>query len=238
MKKNILIIGASGNVGYEVSKIFYDKKFNLGLHYASNSKNLKKLSYNDSKIVYLKSKLNSENDCKKLVKNFVKKFKTIDIVIFCGTKIIWKKWNKLNFNDFIDAFKINCIQSFFIAKESLKKMKSGSKLIFLSSIAAKYFGSEKTFHYAIAKSALETMALGLGKKFLYKKINVNIIRPGFIEGKLQKKGRSIKEIKERIAQIPFKRAVKTEEVANLINYLCDDQAKNITGEIFTVGAGD
>ena len=42
MKKNVLILGGSSDIGSELAKIFLDKNnYNVDLHYHSNSKILK-----------------------------------------------------------------------------------------------------------------------------------------------------------------------------------------------------
>jgi 3-oxoacyl-[acyl-carrier protein] reductase len=113
----------------------------------------------------------------------------------------------------------------------------GGKIINISSISVKYGGSAQTLHYGAAKSALETVTLGLSKAGAKHNILVNTVRGGFIDTPMhQKLGRT--NIEKRIEMIPLKKAGKPRDVAGMVLFLASEAGDFITGETFTVAGGD
>lgn len=142
--------------------------------------------------------------------------------------------------DWQDAFFEHCIAPLAVAKALLPAMqeRGSGRIVFLSSIAAKYGGSPLTLHYAAAKSALETAMHGLSRNLVGHGIRVNGVRAGFVDTPQQHAGRTQAEIEARIARIPVGRAGTPEEIASAFAYLLSAHADFITGEIITVAGGD
>jgi 3-oxoacyl-[acyl-carrier protein] reductase len=142
-----------------------------------------------------------------------------------------ESWNK--------TFLLNAQAPFFLAQSAFKHMKDqgGGKIINISSISAKYGGSGQTLHYGAAKSALETVTLGLAKAGATHNILVNTVRGGFIDTSMHKKlGRN--NIEKRIEMIPLRRAGGPEDMARMVLFLASEAGDFITGETFTVAGGD
>ena len=100
-----------------------------------------------------------------------------------------------------------------------------------------YKRQSQTLHYGAAKSALETITLGLSKAGAKHNILVNTVRGGYIDTPMHEKmGR--KNLKERIDMIPLKRAGKPEDIARIVLFLASEAGDFITGETFTVAGGD
>ena len=72
MKKNILILGASSDIGISLVKILLKNKFKITAHCNRNSKVLSKIGKLDQNILIIKKDLSKLND--KNIKNFCKKF--------------------------------------------------------------------------------------------------------------------------------------------------------------------
>ncbi len=117
-------------------------------------------------------------------------------------------------------------------------MTRNGRVVYLSSIAAKYGGSTKTMHYAAAKSALETAMRGLARELAAKGILVNGVRAGFVDTPQQQLGRSSEERSARIARIPLGRAGTPDEIASGFSYLFSSGAGFTTGDVITVAGGD
>ena len=95
----------------------------------------------------------------------------------------------------------------------------------------------QTVHYGAAKSALETVTLGLAKAGAGHNVLVNTVRGGFIDTPMhQKLGGG--NLEKRIEMIPLKRAGKPQGVAGMVLFLASEAGDFITGETFTVAGGD
>ena len=88
---------------------------------------------------------------------------------------------------------------------SIKLMRPKSKIMVISSISAKYFGSDKSLDYSSSKNALEGIVMSLNKICLKKKISINIIRPGFIDNNLQKEADQEGKLVNELMPYPSKK---------------------------------
>jgi 3-oxoacyl-[acyl-carrier protein] reductase len=115
------------------------------------------------------------------------------------------------------------------------------KIIFTSSTSA--LGNRGQVNYAVAKAGLigmtRTLALELGPF----NINVNAVAPGFVDTdmtretayRLKKDPEQWKA--ERAAQIPLRRVGTPRDIANVVAFLCSDEASFVNGQvIFVSGA--
>ena len=235
--KPILIVCASSSVGQKVASRLINLGHPVGLHYVNNKKSLASFT-KIKRIKLFKSNLGNLNICKKLIKNFVKEFRKPYGLIYCGGQVPWKNWKNINQKDWQETLNQHCIQPFYLIREISKHIKKKGRIVMLSSISAKYGGSEKTVHYASAKGAMEVMIKGLSRELAPKEILVNGVRSGFLLNKLQKKIRSKKQIKKRVKKIPIRRPGKPDEVAFIISKFFDKDASFITGEIVSASGGD
>jgi NAD(P)-dependent dehydrogenase (short-subunit alcohol dehydrogenase family) len=134
---------------------------------------------------------------------------------------------------------LNAQAPFFLAQGAFRFMKNngGGKIINISSISAKYGGSDRTLHYGASKAALEAINRGLAKAGAPHNILVNAIRAGFIDTPMHKKlGRT--NLEKRIHAIPLKKPGKAEDIARMALFLASEGGDFITGETFTVAGGD
>jgi NADP-dependent 3-hydroxy acid dehydrogenase YdfG len=79
-KMNVLILGASSDIGLEVTKIFLDKGFEVTAHCYKNKKIFKKFN-NYKKINYINFNLKNSQLFEKYLNKNINKIKTFDIFI-------------------------------------------------------------------------------------------------------------------------------------------------------------
>jgi len=115
------------------------------------------------------------------------------------------------------------------------------RIVNLSSTSA--VGNRGQVNYSAAKAGLQgytkTLALELGKFG----ITANAVAPGFIDSEMTRAtairlGRDPEEWKEeRAREIPVRRAGVPRDVANLIAFLCSDEASFISGQVIYIAGG-
>ena len=68
-------------------------------------------------------------------------------------------------------------------------------------------------------------------------VNVNAVAPGFVDTEMTQglKGEQREQIVRRSA---LRRLAEVDDVANAVEFLLGDKAKNITGTVLTVDAGN
>ena len=181
-KKNIVILGATCELGKEISLIYAKNNYNLILI----SRNLKKIQdlantiQNKFPEVHVDIyELNILNLDKQIKVYDELKNKSIDGVISCIGET--HNIDKVNEKKLIDIININftylvCFLSFFL--EDFEKKNNGF-LICISSVAG-LRGRGKNFIYGSAKAALTTFMSGCRNYFNNTNIFIMTVLPGFI----------------------------------------------------------
>ncbi|MBN1161357.1 MAG: SDR family oxidoreductase [Dehalococcoidales bacterium] len=244
--KRVLVTGASSGIGANIAELLGSYGASVGVHYRSNKKGalevIDKITKKGGKAKLFMGDLLQISAAIKLLESFVNTSGGIDVLVNNAGEIYGEvNFLELDEKSWDDTFTLNAKAPFFLAREAFRIMKEqgGGKIINISSVSAKYGGSLKTMHYGAAKSALDSITIGLARAGAEYNILVNSVRGGFINTPLHKKlGRSEKDIKDRIRKIPLKRAGEPEDIARMILFLASKAGDYITGEIFTVAGGD
>lgn len=130
---------------------------------------------------------------------------------------------------------------FFTVQQILPLMKSGSSVIFNTSVATEI--SMPNFSiYSAAKSAVQSFIKTFATELTERRIRVNGISPGHIKTNIfNNTGLNPEQIDESIQNIiptiPFKRQGEPSEIANAVLFLASDEASYIHGAELKVDAG-
>ena len=138
----------------------------------------------------------------------------------------WKKVIDINLNGYF-----NCSKS--IIKQMIKQ-KNG-KIINISSIIGQK-GNAGQSNYAASKAGIIGLTKSLAKEVGSRNINVNAIAPGYIETDMTD-SLNDQSKQDFLNSIPLKRFGKTEEVANLVCFLCSNLSNYITGQVINIDGG-
>jgi 3-hydroxybutyrate dehydrogenase len=148
--------------------------------------------------------------------------------------------------DFRRTMDINVTGTWYVTREAVKRMGSGGKIVFTSSIwgktaAAKFAG------YVASKHATIGLMRSLAVELAPKGINVNAVCPGWVktEGALwtmreeaKALGKTIDEyIGESLAWLPIPGMMEPEALAPMYLFLASELARDITGQAFNVDRG-
>tara|TARA_B100000963_G_scaffold351437_1_gene363016 strand:- start:5836 stop:6564 length:729 start_codon:yes stop_codon:yes gene_type:complete len=136
------------------------------------------------------------------------------------------------------AINVNLISPIILTKYVSRFMLTNGegRIINISSIISKT-GFSGLSVYGATKGGLVSFSKSLARELGKAEITVNNILPGYMKTDMTKdidKNR-LEVIKRRS---PLGRLVSTEEVAEAVNYLLSDDAKNITGIDFVIDAGN
>ncbi len=95
-------------------------------------------------------------------------------------------------------------------------------------------GNRGQVNYSAAKGALNAATKSLALEVASRGITVNAVAPGIIDTPGSARSFDAQAI-ERL--VPMKRAGRPEEVADLVGFLCSDQAAYLTGQIISINGG-
>ena len=133
----------------------------------------------------------------------------------------------------------NCLQSAILI---MKENRSGV-ILNLASIANNV-GLADRFAYSMSKGAVYAMTLSVARDYVNAGIRCNCISPArvhtpFVDGFIKNNypGREEEMFQKLSKSQPIGRMAKPEEIANLILYLCSDEASFITGCDYPIDGG-
>lgn len=123
------------------------------------------------------------------------------------------------------------------------KKSGGGAIVNLASVAS-VLGISDRFAYSATKGAVYTMTFSVAKDYINDNIRCNAVGPGrvhtpFVDGYLRDNypGRE-QEMYDQLAKTqPIGRMGKPEEIAQLITYLCSDEAGFVTGSFYPIDGG-
>jgi 3-oxoacyl-[acyl-carrier protein] reductase len=107
------------------------------------------------------------------------------------------------------------------------------RIVTITSVAA-LIGNRGQVNYAAAKGALHSATKALSLELASRGVTVNAVAPGIIATPVSAANFDAQAIR-RI--VPMQRAGRPEEVADLVGFLCSEQAAYITGQIISINGG-
>jgi 3-oxoacyl-[acyl-carrier protein] reductase len=237
--KKALITGASRGIGKAIALSFAENGAYVGINYKKSDKkaqgilNLIKKKCGDG--VLLKGDVSNPDDVKKFVKKFADKTKNIDILVNNAGVYYRNSFEKIKQKTWDEVVSTNLSGCFYVTKEVIPFMKSGSRIIFVSSQMA-FKGSPHGSDYAATKAGMLGLMRSLALELAAKKILVNAIAPGTIDTDIIKD--YTKDMRQkRINEIPLKRLGEPEDIANACLFLASDMCSYITGETININGG-
>jgi 3-oxoacyl-[acyl-carrier protein] reductase len=237
MKQNIVVSGASKNLGKFIAEQFAKEGHNI----FSISRSTLTKSYKH--IYNIKCNLLKINQVNSSLKKIKKKFKKIDAIILCAgdSKKYYQK-NEQN-KDWERSFENNFYVCTNLIESYLKIFNyHKTKIIIFSSIAGiKVTNAPIT--YSVAKAGLNFYAKYKAKELSEYNINLNVISPGNIIMKNNNWGKKLINNKKRILNyirqnVPLNTFCRPEELFNLCKYLLTENNSAITGSNFIIDGGE
>ncbi len=232
IRKKVLILGGSSDIGLELVKIYLKKKtYNLDLHYNSNLKNIKIFK---NKCNLIKADLSS-----KFYKKILKKFDNdYDIIINLVGYISGRSFEEFNLQTLEKTLRTNSHVPMLVIRKSLKKMikNKWGRIVNSSSIGVKFGGGKNNYEYSLAKHLNEFIPSYI-RNLANKNIFFNTIKIGLTNTKIHKKI-SNKNILKRTNLVPVKKMASAKNIASYIYYISSEENEFITNEIINITGGE
>jgi 3-oxoacyl-[acyl-carrier protein] reductase len=134
--------------------------------------------------------------------------------------------------------RVNTLSPIVLTKYVVRSMMAdgGGRIVNLASIVA-FTGYSGLSVYGATKASIVGFSRSLAREVGRMGVNVNSVAPGFIDTELTHgmKADHRQQIERRSA---LRRLADPEDVANAVEFLLSDKAKNITGTVITVDAGN
>ena len=233
-KKKILITGASRGIGKDIA---LKSKENGYIVLGTSTSEVGAQALEKEGIHGLVLNLNDSKSVKEFSDVLIKDHSDIEILINNAGITRDNIVLRMSDEEWMDVLNVNLNGTFKISKTVLKFMlkKRWGRIINITSTSAST-GNKGQANYAAAKSGVEAFSRSLAKEVGSRGITVNSVAPGYIETDMTEQiNNKVKE--EILKQIPLSRFGKSEEVAQLIEFLITDEASYITGQTIHINGG-
>ena len=177
-----------------------------------------------------------------MVQAAVDRFGTVDILVnnagILGTP--GKPLEELDDAEWDQVMAVNVKGAFNCTKTVLPIMKTqrSGKIVNVSSSAGRSTSTFGGAHYSTSKAAVLGLTRHTAREAAPYNINVNAVAPGSIDTEMVRENASPERIEEESRGIPLGRFGTAQDEANLVAYLCSEEASYIAGATVDINGAD
>ena len=185
----------------------------------------------------LSGDITNKQFCKDIVNSALEKFGKIDILINnAGVQYQQDCLENITDEQFDWTMKVNIYGMFYLTREVLPHLKSGSSIINLSSVTT-FYGDPQLIDYVTTKGAIVGFTRALARNLALKNIRVNAIAPGFFWTPLQPACWVKEKIPSLGSDAAMARGAMPYELAPTFVFLASDDSSYMTGQVIHNNGG-
>lgn len=195
------------------------------------------------KALYIRTDVTKAAEVSRMVENVLNEFGQIDALVndaggWSMYGVPGKKLWEVSEEDWDKLHNLNLKSQFLCCKAVIPHMirQNCGKIVNVSSGTVVSLPTDQSA-YPVAKAGVIALTELLAKSLSPYRINVNCVGPGVIDTRVYKNRKDGTTLEKMVSAIPFGRAGRPEEVANLIVYLCSNLSDYTTGQTIFVSGG-
>ncbi|HEY9385780.1 MAG TPA: SDR family NAD(P)-dependent oxidoreductase [Nitrososphaeraceae archaeon] len=220
----LLITGGTGALGRSITKAFIASNATTTIVtyiIKEEMENLKSET-KSAAVELIRTDITKNEEVKKLISEIIEKHRSIDVLVnVVGGYLGGKSVSELEEQEWDIMMNLNLKSAFLISKHVIPIMMAAKygKMVHVSSrTALKSDGYDSA--YAASKSGLIRLIESISQEVKESNVNVNCIMPSIIDTEANRKAMPNSE---------FSKWIKPEELANVVLFLCSEDAKVING---------
>ena len=195
------------------------------------------------KAIGIKANVTIAAEVEAMVEEIVLRLGSLDILVNNAGIIRDNLIYKMTDEDWDAVAAVHLKGAFLCSRAAQREMvrRGWGRIVNLSSVSA--LGNRGQTNYAAAKAGLQGMAKTLAIELGRYGITVNAVAPGFIDTEMTRSvaarlGRDLEEWQQEMAQqIPVRRLGVPRDIANVIAFLCSEEASFVSGQVIYVAGG-
>lgn len=236
--ENILILGASSDIGLELIKRIDKSGLSVFAHYNSNCSNLENLSKDlKCSLKLIQADLSNANEVDSLIEGIP--CEQIDSVVLLSAPMVEsKRLRQEEWDTFQQQIDVSVKAPFLILKKILPAMAKARRGKVVAMLTSYLINTPPSFlsPYIASKSALLGLMRSLAAEFAAKNIQINCVSPSMIETKY------LANLPERFLEIaseshPLKRIAKVGDVVPTIEFLLSENSNYMSGANIPITGG-
>lgn len=240
-KKVVLVTGASRGIGKAVAERFAREGYAVALHYNTGKveaeATVQKLTSAGYTAMAVQADVRDSAQVQQMVDTVSHALGNIGILINNAGIAQQKLFTDITNEEWHNMFAVHVDGTFYCTRAVLPVMirqKQGC-IVNISSMWGQVGGSCEV-HYSAAKGAIQAMTKALAKEVGPSGVRVNCVAPGVIQTEMNKllDAETLEALRE---DTPLEMLGTAEHVADLVYFLCSEQATFITGQIMGINGG-
>lgn len=185
----------------------------------------------------LRGDISEKEFSKKIVKETLNRFGKIDILVNnAGVQYQQDELGSISDEQFDWTMKVNVYGMFYLTREVLPYLASGSSVINLTSVTT-FYGEPQLIDYVTTKGAIVGFTRALARNLALKNIRVNAIAPGYFWTPLQPACWVAEKIPSLGADAAMARMAMPYELAPTFVFLASDDSSYVTGQVIHNNGG-
>ena len=239
--KTAVITGGSRGIGLAIAKKLAEGGANIAVLYVGDETEGKaakaELEQYGTKVEQYFCDVSDFEKSKAVCEQVIGEFGKVDILINNAGITRDKLVLNMDEKDFDAVINVNLKGTFNMIKHFYKHfMKNrGGRIVSTSSIVG-LIGNAGQANYSASKAGIIGLTKSVARELAGRNVTVNAVAPGYIGTDMTNVLPD--KVKESMkAQIPAKRIGTPEDVANVVAFLCSDEAAYVTGEVIRVDGG-
>jgi 3-oxoacyl-[acyl-carrier protein] reductase len=242
-KKTVLILGASGGIGSEVSKSVAKTGNSVLIHYYSDENKAKEIAAEINKdhgnAEIIQADLSNHKGVEELLNQIIKKGLNVDALIHCASPENSPiSFDQLRWEDVQLQIDVNLKSIFDILQRLIPRMieNGGGNIVLVGSAYTSGTPPTNQFRYIVAKSTMVSAAKCLAVEFGPQNIKINVISPGMTNTIMNS------TIPEKVKlmtkmQTPLRRIAEPTDIAELTAFLLTPGGDHISGQNYRIDGG-
>lgn len=241
MKKRVLVVGASGDIGLAISKKCIEEKYDLIAHYNHNDDRVKNLvilaKENEVDCQIVQADLSNQQGVEDLISIIDEADTNIDSIIYASGKSIFGLITDVSDEEIDEMTQLHIKSLIKLVNHLIPQMvsKKAGSIVVISSIWGQ-IGASCEVLYSTTKGAQNAYVMALAKELGPSGIRVNAVAPGAVKTKMLNAFNE-EDLQSIAEEIPLNRLAIPNEIANTVSFLISEQSSYITGQILGVNGG-
>jgi len=239
--KSAIITGGSIGIGATIAIELAREGANVAINYRRHDTEAKEVAKKIEKLgktcLIVKADVTNYNHAEGMFKKVIKEFNGLDILV-CNAginidRVIWK----MSENDWDNVINVN-LKGYFIYNKlaaAYFKDKRYGKIVNITSING-LRGKFGQCNYSASKGGIISLTKALAKELGKFNVNVNAVAPGMVMTEMAK-NIPPEFLQKAIDETVLGRIATTQDIANVVLFLCSEKSKHITGEVIKVDGG-
>lgn len=238
--KSAIITGASRGIGEAIARALVGLDVNVvgvGRTFPNDWENK---FQNPKRVSRLVGDVSDPSTAEKALRMCLDKFGNVNILVNNAGIVINTNILNLNLEDWDKMIETNLKGFVYFTKSvapQLVKQKKGGRVVNVSSVAAEFYESG-LLAYTTTKGAINSFTKALAVDLAPHNITVNAVAPGWVNTLMGAGSMSKEKLVPVLERIPLGHVASTDEIADVVVFLCSDLSRYVTGQVVIVDGGE